>query len=112
MTIMFSTRLRELRQAKDLSENQLVGLIPIDAATISALEKGIMQPSLEALSRIADVFGTTTDYLLGRSAAPSYEQYGLEEQDATELRTLTSILVRKDNLIRHLQARNGEPDSK
>lgn len=90
---------------------QLAGLISIDAATISAFEQGIQHPSLETLSRIADVFGTTTDYLLGRIAAPSYELYDLEEQDAAELRTVASILARKGKLIRHLQARNGELDN-
>ena len=41
--------------------------IPISEDSVSAYERGIRQPSLDTLSKIADLYQTSTDYLLGRT---------------------------------------------
>ena len=103
MLFSFSMRLRELRQAKNLSQDQLAGLLSIDRSTISAHEQSIRQPPLETLSRIADIFGTSTDYLLGRTNTLSLDLYGLEGEAALELQKLASLLAEKNRLIKQLQ---------
>lgn len=108
MIFVFSIRLKELRQAKSLSQDQLAGLLSIDRSTISAYEQGIRQPPLETLSRIADVFGTTTDYLLGRTNTLTLDLYGLAGEEAMELQALASILAEKNKLIKQFQARCGQ----
>ncbi len=108
MIFVFSIRLKELRQAKSLSQDQLAGLLSIDRSTISAYEQGIRQPPLETLSRIADVFGTTTDYLLGRTNMLTLDLYDLAGEEAMELQALASILAEKNKLIKQFQARCGQ----
>lgn len=108
MIFAFSTRLKELRQAKNLSQDQLAGLLSIDRSTISAYEQSIRQPPLETLSRIADVFGTTTDYLLGRTNTLTLDLCELEGKEAVELRALATILAEKNKLILQLQERCGQ----
>ena len=104
----FSIRLKKLRQAKNLSQDQLAGLLSIDRSTVSAYEQSSRQPPLETLLRIADVFGTTTDYLLGRSNTHTLDLYDLEGEEALELRTLATILAEKNKIIQQLQKRCGE----
>ena len=64
MIFDFPERFRYLRQSKNLAQSQLASLIGVDRSTISSYESNIRQPSLDTLSRIADVFGVSTDYLL------------------------------------------------
>lgn len=108
MLFSFSMRLKELRQAKNLSQDQLAGLLSIDRSTISAYEQSIRQPPLETLSRIADIFGTTTDYLLGRTNTLSLDLYGLEGEEALELQALASIFAEKNRLIKQMRDRCGQ----
>jgi transcriptional regulator with XRE-family HTH domain len=64
---MFKERLRELREQQGLTQEQLGKLINLAQQTISHYEKGLIQPDLETLIRIAEILNTTTDYLLGTS---------------------------------------------
>ncbi|RKJ41156.1 XRE family transcriptional regulator [Acutalibacter sp. 1XD8-33] len=67
MVFLFSSRLKPLRQSMNLAQEQLACLLGVDRSTISSYESNMRQPSLDTLWRIADVFGVSTDYLLGRT---------------------------------------------
>jgi len=58
--------LRELRKARGLSMKELGNYIGLSESTISLYETGKRQPDYATLNRLADYFGVTTDYLLGR----------------------------------------------
>lgn len=57
----------ELRNEKGLYQKELAAHLKVSTGTISNYEKGHHAPDLETLCRIADFFGVTTDYLLGRT---------------------------------------------
>jgi transcriptional regulator with XRE-family HTH domain len=57
MTAMTLARIRELRQQKGLTLNQLASLTGMSVGMISQVERGITDPSLETLRRISDAFG-------------------------------------------------------
>ena len=57
------TRVRELRQAAGLTQQQLADLVHVSSRTIISLEKGQYSPSLMLAYRIALVFHTTVDEL-------------------------------------------------
>lgn len=60
-------RLRLLRKEKNLRQADVAGLIGVTQAHYQRVEKGkINLPSL-TLCTLADYFGVSTDYLLGRS---------------------------------------------
>ncbi len=63
----FSSRLRELRIEKNMSRAELAEKLRISIRMISYLETGKRECSFDMLIAIADIFDTTTDYLLGRS---------------------------------------------
>lgn len=62
----FSERLRELRQKRGISQRVLSGLCGFSSSMIGLYEAGKAEPTADALIKIADCFGVSTDYLLGR----------------------------------------------
>lgn len=63
--ILFGEKLKELRQIKNLTQLELSNRLHVTKSMISAYENGIRYPSYDVLIKIANLFGVTTDYLLG-----------------------------------------------
>ncbi len=62
----FSQRLKELRAEKGITQQQLSAITGLSLGCISMLEVDKRAPTGSTLVALADVFGCTTDYLLGR----------------------------------------------
>lgn len=60
-------RIRELRIAAKLSQEQLAELASLNRVTIAKYESGKVEPGARALSRIADALEVSTDVLLGKT---------------------------------------------
>lgn len=63
---MFAKRIKYLRQTKEINQVQLSEKLGVAKQSVSNWENDNIMPSVEMLERIADFFGVTTDYLLGR----------------------------------------------
>lgn len=63
----FPKRLKELRTKKDISQEELGLIISLSKSTISLYESGKREPDYETLKKLADYFGCSTDYLLGKT---------------------------------------------
>lgn len=63
----FQNRLRNLRKALNLSQEELGMKFNLAKSTISQYELGKRTPDSAMLERLADFFDVTVDYLLGRS---------------------------------------------
>ena len=57
------TKVKELRAAGGLTQQQLADLVRVSARTIISIEKGQYSPSLMLAYRMAVVFGTTVEDL-------------------------------------------------
>ena len=68
--MLFGERLKQLRHKK-YSQEELAALLKVHNNTISRWENGIQEPRMKVLKKIADIFGTTTAYLLGDTDNPS-----------------------------------------
>ena len=66
MTV-FNSRLKELRAAKSLSQEQLANRTGLTKTSINHWENGKCLPNANAIIILAYFFGVTTDYLLGES---------------------------------------------
>ena len=64
---MFSERLKKLRAEKDISLKALAKEIGTTNATLCRYENNMQRPRQDFIENLADYFGVTTDYLLGRS---------------------------------------------
>ena len=64
---IFSRRLKELRIAKNLIQEQVSALIDVSRPTYSNYETGLRKPSIQIINKIADVFEISVDWLFGRT---------------------------------------------
>lgn len=64
---MFGERIRSLRKEKGITQSELGEQLGIVKSTVSVYETEVYEPNIETLIKMADYFGVTTDYLLGRS---------------------------------------------
>ncbi len=65
----FNELLFELRQDRKMTQEDLAKVLFVTSGTISNYENGVHLPDIEKLISLADFFGVTTDYLLGRCAS-------------------------------------------
>ncbi len=63
----FSERLLALRAEKKLSQADVAGETGITTRTYQRYEAGEREPGVSTLIRMADLYGVTADYLIGRS---------------------------------------------
>ncbi len=66
-------RIRNLREDKDWTQQQIADMLFINRHTYAAYENGINSMTPETLSKIADIFETSVDFLLNRT--DYYEPY-------------------------------------
>ena len=76
-------RLIELREKNHLSQSAVASRIGVTPALISAYEKTERNPSIDKLIALADVYHTSTDYILGRSVTDSHATV-IEVKDLTD----------------------------
>lgn len=60
-------RIKQLRAEKKYSQQQLADRIKVARSTIAMWETGGSEPDNTTLLQLADIFGVSTDYLLGKT---------------------------------------------
>ena len=86
-------RLKELRNSKKLSMQELTDKVSMNFSTYQNYESGKRIPTADALMKLADFYGVTTDYLLGRN--PQKETSLRAFAKAADLKELEEILVKE-----------------
>lgn len=66
----FPERLRKLREKKRLKRYVLSERCGLNSDAIRRYELGTAKPTMDALKNIADEFGVSVDYLMGRTDYP------------------------------------------
>ncbi len=64
---MFSIRIRDLREDKDLRQKDLADYLQVHQTTYSDYELGRLNIPVSVLHKLADFYGVSVDYLLGRT---------------------------------------------
>ena len=59
-------QLQFLRKSKKLTQEEMADILGVKLSTYQKYERDAISPSYETLCKIADFYGVTTDYLLGR----------------------------------------------
>lgn len=67
---MYFQRLRDLREDKDLKQVQVAEILGIQQTVYSRYERGYQTIPVEHLLVLADFYGVSTDYILGRTNDP------------------------------------------
>ena len=68
-----------LRKERGLSQKSVAQALGVSQALLSHYEKGIRECGLDFLTRAADFYGVSTDYLLGRSPSPDGMTVSVDE---------------------------------
>ena len=63
-------RLRDLREDHDMSQRQLASILGITQPQYCLYEQGYRDLPTDILIRLADLYHTSTDYILGRTNKP------------------------------------------
>lgn len=75
---MLSKRIKQLRESHGETQQKMAENLGVSQQTIAGWEKGQRNPSLETLSTLADYFGVSVDYLLGRTDIPNIYIHDIE----------------------------------
>lgn len=87
-------RMQQLRMNQGISMKQAAAALGMPYTTYVNYEKGAREPSSEVLIRIAQYYGVSVDYLLGRSACGTPELSGEDRRDIA--RTLEALMQQLD----------------
>ena len=111
---MFSEKLKEIRRRDGITQLQAAKLLDVSLGAVGNWESGKRTPDAEMLVRIADTFGVTVDYLLGRTedggSTPTEVDRCIDQlkkrPELVNLVTLTSIAAPEDvnRVIRVIEA--------
>jgi transcriptional regulator with XRE-family HTH domain len=75
----FGLRLRELREAKHLSQSDVASRLNVSRSTVSGYESNTTTPSLEQFTRLAILYNTSLDYMMGLDNRVCFYLDGLSE---------------------------------
>jgi transcriptional regulator with XRE-family HTH domain len=91
------SRLVTLRKSRKWSMQETADRLEIAKSTYAGYEYGYREPSLQALSDIADLFETSVDHILGRSEQ-SLELTKLNGQESISL-TLDGVSLSREEMV-------------
>ncbi len=104
---MFPDILKNLRMKKNMSQQELADIVGKTQQAVYLWEKGENEPGIESLNILADFFGVTTDFLLGRQTEIVAEEglfYGLDEDEQKAIRGQADYYRYRKNLPKDEQA--------
>lgn len=78
---MIADKIKELREASNLTQTELSKKLGITRSSVNAWELGISVPSTTYLIELAQLFHVSTDYLLGLSTNNTIDVSRLSEKE-------------------------------
>ena len=89
---IYSERLVELRTEKGISQKVAALELGVSQALLSHYEKGIREFNMDFLCKVANYYGVTTDYILGRTQSRTgLDSNELEDRDEDSIFNTRSI---------------------
>ncbi|MEY7998653.1 helix-turn-helix domain-containing protein [Clostridium sp. Mt-5] len=112
---MFSSRLKELRLEKGLTQKELAQKLNMQNTAISKYELNERKPDIDTLNQLAKFFNVSVDYLLGntniKNATDSADKISESLNDDPELAQFwDSLKDREDLKLLFKQTRNMDPN--
>lgn len=96
-------RLKQIREMRGWTQEQVADRLNISIGTLSGYERGYRRPDAEMLRRLAETYGTTADYILGRTSNPNPRSsaYALieDERIRTLLKSVEDLTEEEKNTL-------------
>ena len=87
---MYGHIIRALRKQRKMTQKELADLLGFDSSSsVAMLEKEVRGPSADILLKLSEIFGVSTDYILGKTVE---EQPGEIDKLAQEMDALCTKL--------------------
>ncbi len=64
---MIGQKIKEERQSKGLTQKQLAELLSTTQGTVGKYEREELQPNIDVIKKLCEIFEVSADYLLGLS---------------------------------------------
>lgn len=87
--------IKAARESQGLTQQECAELFNVKLRAWQTYEQGVSEPKFEVLCKIADKFGVTTDYLLGRPDAKQPEEPLDEFARKEHLKSLEKVFMKK-----------------
>lgn len=85
---MLNERIKTLRLAKGFSQVDLAVMLNVSKQSVSNWENDNIQPSIDMLIRLADIFNVSTDYLLGRDIRRNLDTDNLTDSELEHIQVI------------------------
>lgn len=87
-----SDRLRDLREARGLSQRAVAQRLDVSPSIISSYETGERTPSTENLLALSYLYHCSTDYLLGKESAPQTAMVDVEGVPPKQVQLIMELI--------------------
>lgn len=87
----FNDRLKELRLNAQMTQTELGDVLGVTTSAVGMYEKGHRTPDINIITKIADHFGVSTDYLIGRAEYKNTESKKAISENLKKLMKLRGI---------------------
>lgn len=104
MIIELGDRLRKLRMENHLRQDQVARLVGVERSSVSLWKGNLRQPSYTTLVRLANLYGVTTDYLLGRVDDRLLDLSGLTSIEVALVAQLVAEMTAKNKKLEELRS--------
>lgn len=94
--IQMGARIRQLRSGRNMTQAMLAQRLGVTKSVVSAYENGMRYPSYDVLLNLADIYGVSTDYLLGHSRQNVVDVTGLTPNQIEGVIALVEALRRPE----------------
>ena len=92
---MFSTRLKELRLSKGITQVELAKSLGVTKQCVSNWENDNIQPSVEMLIKIVNTYSVSADYLLGINERETVDVSGLSQEQIAHIQMIIDDIRNK-----------------
>ena len=82
MDILNKERLKKCRLKLGITKQEAAKRIQISQPAYLRYEAGSRNPSIQIISKMAEVFSTSTDYLIGKSTDPTPNRIVVEQSES------------------------------
>lgn len=87
----FGLRLKELRESKRLSQSDVADRLGVTRATISGYECNTITPSVEQLVKLAVLYNSSLDYMMGME---NRSHFYLDDLTESQQKTILDVVDR------------------
>ena len=95
--LSLNENIKKLRTARGLNQVEFARTLCVTKQCVSHWENDNVMPSIDMLCKIADFFGVSTDYLLGRSEKRSLDVCNLTEEQIEHISSIVRDLEKANN---------------